>query len=125
MSRPLLILMAASILTLSAGASVGAPIRKPQLSVVSVRFSDAEELVRKWTATVDVDASRCAASSGRFEIDFVRLKESAMDLEFAERFTWQTGPNQTGQIEVSVEFWIDEAVGRYAIGYVTPCPCSI
>jgi hypothetical protein len=35
---------------------------------------------------VAVDASRCVATSGAFEIKFVRIKEMGSDLLFSERF---------------------------------------
>ena len=70
-----------------------------------------------------VDASRCAATSGSFEIHFVREKENAPELEFVERFTWQIGETRSGQIEVSLDFWHDEAVLRYGLGSVAACAC--
>jgi hypothetical protein len=112
------ILLAAGVVMLGATRSLGEHTCKPRLSVKEVRFSDASNLQRKWTAVLDVDASRCAAESGRFDIRFVRLKELAPDLEFIEQFTWRSG-----RVEVSIDFWIDEAVHEYAIGYVAPCPC--
>jgi hypothetical protein len=108
---------------LNPGRSVAAPICKPELSFASVRFSEAEALHRTWSATVNIDASRCAAAQGTFQIHFLRLKENAVDLEFTEQFTWQTRSQQTGQIEVSLDVWIDESVGHYAIGQVASCPC--
>jgi hypothetical protein len=44
---------------------------KPALTFKDVRFSNAQ----KWTATLTGDASRCAATTGQFEIRFVGLKE--------------------------------------------------
>jgi hypothetical protein len=45
-------------------------------------------LHRKWTAAVSVDAATCAAAAGgRFDIVFIRLKETAPDLEFREHFS--------------------------------------
>jgi hypothetical protein len=73
---------------------------------------------RKWTAVLGVDASRCAATSGRFDIKFIRLSETAPDLEFSEQFTWRQG-----QVEVSADFWQDEAVLKYSIGSVSSCVC--
>jgi len=69
-------------------------------------------------AALAVDASRCASTSGRFDLAFTREKENAPDLEFVERFTWKPG-----RIEVTVYFWRDEAVLDYSIGYVEPCTC--
>jgi hypothetical protein len=39
---------------------------------------------RKWTAILTGDASRCAATTGQFEIRFVRLEEVWPDLVFIE-----------------------------------------
>jgi hypothetical protein len=71
-----------------------------------------------WSARVAVDASRCAAMSGRFDIEFTRLKETAPDLTFSEKFTWSPG-----QVDVSTMFWEDEGALDYAIAYVAPCEC--
>jgi hypothetical protein len=37
------------------------------------------------------DASRCTTTSGRFQISFDRLKETAPDLLFTEQFEWSPG----------------------------------
>jgi hypothetical protein len=94
------------------------PVCKPVLTVKQVRFSEMVELKRFWTATLDVDASRCATTSGQFAIRFVRLAENAPDLDFAERFTWRAG-----RMDVVVEFWADESVHDYGIEGVAACPC--
>jgi hypothetical protein len=91
---------------------------RPALSVKEVRLSEVRNLQRTWTAALAVDAARCATSSGRFELVFTREKENAPDLEFVEWFTWKPG-----RVEVSVDFWRDEAVLDYSIGYVEPCVC--
>jgi hypothetical protein len=93
-------------------------ICKPVLAVKEAQFSPAQSMQRVWSASVDVDASSCASSAGRFDIEFVRIKEHAPDLAFTEQFTWHPGP-----IEVSLMFWVDEAVLAYSIGYVAPCTC--
>lgn len=62
-------------------------------------------------------------SSGRFHIYFVREKENAPELVFGEAFTWQTDASRRGRIEVSVDFWIDEAVLHYSAPYAERCPC--
>ena len=95
---------------------------RPKLSLQNVQFSDMQPptMERKWTAVVSVDASRCANdSAGHFEIVFVRLKGIGLDIEFRERFAW-TPPTVT----VAVDFWADEAVGRYWIDNITPCRCA-
>jgi hypothetical protein len=95
---------------------------RPKLTLQNVQFSEMQPptMQRKWTAAVSVDASRCAANSaGHFEIAFVRLKEIGVDIEFRERFAWAL-PSVT----VAVDFWADEAVGRYWIDNITPCLCA-
>jgi hypothetical protein len=71
-----------------------------------------------WTAALSVDASRCTTTSGHFQISFDRLKETAPDLLFTEQFVWSPG-----DVEVSLNFWADEAVLDYSIAYVEPCTC--
>ena len=67
---------------------------------------------------MSVDASRCTTTSGRFDISFDRLKETAPDMKFVEQCTWTPG-----RVDVVVDFWADEAVGDYVINYVEPCIC--
>jgi hypothetical protein len=111
-------LLAGALLVVGATQGVGGPLCKPDLTVKDVRFSEIRQSQRIWTARLAVDASRCAESSGRFDIHFIRLKEVGPDLRFAEAFTWRPG-----QIEVSTDFWADESVLDYSIGYVAPCAC--
>jgi hypothetical protein len=75
-------------------------------------------LERTWTAVLSVDASRCATASGRFGIIFSRMKENAPETDFIEHFTWKPGA-----MEVSVNFWADEAVEGYWLNDVAACPC--
>jgi hypothetical protein len=94
---------------------------RPTLAFKQVQFSQMQppKMERKWTAVVSVDASRCAANSaGYFEIVFSRLKEIGPEIEFRERFAWRPPA-----VNVSVDFWADEAVEHYWLGGVTPCPC--
>jgi hypothetical protein len=116
-------LLAASLALFAGSASLGAPICRPDLSFKNVNLSELKNLQRTWTATLNIDASRCTDTLGNFEIRFVREKENAPELEFNELFVWQTGPLHTGQIEVSLDFWVDEAVLQYALDYVWPCGC--
>jgi hypothetical protein len=116
--HPQCILLAASLAAFSASSALGAPLCLPQLTVKDVQFSEIRNMRRTWTADLNVDAASCAATTGRFYLRFVRAKENAPDLEFAEQLSWQAGPMQ-----VSIEFWQDEAVQDYAIGYVAPCAC--
>jgi hypothetical protein len=73
---------------------------------------------RKWTAVLSVDASPCATTSGRFGIVFSRQKENGLEFEFQEQFMWKPA-----LVEVSVDFWADEAVEGYWLHNVVPCPC--
>ena len=98
--------------------AVAAIACKPVLTFREVRFSQAQNQLRKWTGVVAVDASRCAATSGTFEIKFVRIKEMGPDLLFSERFKWNPGLTQ-----VSLDFWWDEAVLDYWIADVPFCGC--
>jgi hypothetical protein len=91
---------------------------KPLLKIDEVRFSEVQSLQRIWTAVLLVDTYNCATFHGRFDIDFIRLKETAGDMQFTKQLTWTPG-----RIEVSVDFWADEAVFDYRIGFVAPCVC--
>jgi hypothetical protein len=93
---------------------------RPALAFKEVRFSEMQPptLERKWTAVLSVDASRCATTSGRFEIVFSRLKENGIEIEFREQFMWSPD-----SVEVSVDFWADEAVERSWLDNVAACPC--
>jgi hypothetical protein len=98
------------------------PLCRPALTFKHVAFSPMQppRMQRKWTAVVAVDASRCAANSrGHFEIVLTRLQEFGPDTESAEDFIW-TAP----EVTVAVDFAPSEAVERYRIGMVTPCPCA-
>jgi hypothetical protein len=115
-------LLATGIALLNASPSLGSPICRPHLAVKDVRISELRNLERTWTAALTVDASRCTAFSGPFEIHFVREKENAPELEFSETFIWQAGELGTAQIEASIDLWIDEAVHDYRV-YAAPCAC--
>src|SRR5258705_2405887 len=91
----------------------------PVLTFKGVRFSEAQNQLRKWTGLLSVDSSRCATNSGPFDIQFVRLKEFGPDLLFTERFTWSPG-----LVEVALDFWWEEAVQGYWIADVPPCRCA-
>ena len=71
-----------------------------------------------WTASIAVDRSYCAAASGAFEIDFIRIKEYAPDMQFTEKFRWAAG-----QFDVSIELAADESVLDYRVGFIAPCVC--
>jgi hypothetical protein len=92
--------------------------RKPLLTITAVRFSEVRSLQRQRTAVLLADVSYCATSWGRFEIDFMRVKEHGPDMQFTKPFTWTAG-----QFEVTVDFWGDEAVLDYRIGFIASCVC--
>jgi len=113
-------LLFASIAVDKASAA-SASICKPALAFKDVKFSavNRETMIRTWTATVQVDASRCASSGGSFEVFFTRQKENAPEVDFTERFEWKPDA-----IEVAVDFWADEAVEDYRITRITECSCQ-
>jgi hypothetical protein len=98
------------------------PQCRPALTFKHVAFSPMQPptMQRKWTAVVAVDASRCVGDAwGHFEIVFTRLQEFGPDTESAEDFIWAAP-----EVSVAVNFAPSEAVERYRIGAVTPCPCA-
>jgi hypothetical protein len=113
-------LLAAGIGLVGMAHAADQPTCRPALTFKEVRFSAMQPptMERKWTAVLAVDASRCASQSGRFGIVFTRQKENGLELEFQEQFTWQPA-----LVEVSVDFWADEAVEGYWLHNVAPCPC--
>jgi hypothetical protein len=101
--------------------TVAQPLCKPALAFKEIRFSEMQPptMERTWTAVLSVDASSCATASGPFVMQFSRLKENGPELDFREKFMWRPG-----QVEVSVDFWADEAVESYRLDSVSPCPCA-
>ena len=102
--------------------AVGQEPCRPALAVKDVQFSQMQPptLKRTWSAVVSVDASHCAAnSSGTFEIVFTRLKETAPELDFREKFAWLPPA-----VNIAVDFAADEAVQHYRIDTITPCACG-
>jgi hypothetical protein len=123
MNRLRLPVLLASVFTLAsvAHAAAGQPVCRPILAFKNVLLSPMQPptLERRWTATVAVDASRCATdSAGYFEIGFSRFKETGAELDFHEQFIWLVPA-----VKVSVDFWADEAVEAYWFNTVTPCRC--
>jgi hypothetical protein len=111
-------LLAGTAALLSATQTVGETLCRPALKFEQVGLSETQGHQRQWSAVLAVDAAQCAATSGRFYVNFVRIKEMTPDLLFSEEFTWTPG-----RIEISVDVWLDEAVLDYWIGYVALCPC--
>jgi hypothetical protein len=110
----------ASGIAFTSAAHAGPDVCRPSLAVTNVQFSDMRPptMERTWTAVVSVDASRCATTSGHFELTFSRLKENGLEVDFRETFTWQPP-----SVNVAVDFWADEAVESYWINRVAACPC--
>ena len=112
------ILLAASLALLGATQAVAGKLCKPVLSLRDARISEAHEMHRTWTGVLVTDSSPCSTTSGQFDVQFTRLKETAPDLQFMERFTWVSG-----QSEVSLDFWWDEWLEESRIISIAPCPC--
>jgi len=122
----LLLLVSGSTLIVTQGwpiltQAVGAQMCKPALAIKDVKFSEIQQpmLKRRWTAVVSVDASRCAATAGTFEIGFLRLSELGPDEEFRQRFMWSSPTT-----DVEVDFSAYEAVANYWIDSVETCSCA-
>jgi hypothetical protein len=113
------ILLTGTAALFSTTQTVGETLCRPALKFEQVGLSETQGHQRLWSAVLAVDASQCATISGRFYVNFVRLKEMAPDLLFSEEFTWSPG-----RIEISVELWLDEAILDYRISYVASCPCN-
>ena len=113
-------MLAGSIGLISVTQTAGEQTCRPALAFKEVRFSEMKPptLERKWTAVLSVDASRCATTSGRFEIVFSRSKEMGIEIEFREQFMWRPD-----SVDVSVDFSADEAVEGYWLNTVAACPC--
>ena len=120
MDRSFVFALGACIGLTGVAQAAGPPTCRPALAFRDVRFSQMRPptLERTWTAVLSVDASRCATTSGRFEIVFSRAKEIGIEIEFREQFMWR--PDTA---EASVDLWADEAVEKYWLGNVAACPC--
>jgi hypothetical protein len=110
--------LAGSLVVFSAMQAVADQLCKPVLSLRDVRISEPRSMQRTWSGVLVADASRCSTTSGPFEIEFTRLKETAPDLRFTQRFTWASGRS-----EVSIDMWWDEWFEDYRIAGITSCPC--
>jgi hypothetical protein len=102
-------------------ASPAAVSCKPLLTVTNVREvrpTGAPVQPWVWKATIVADSAHCATTQGAFEIDFIRTKEDAPDLQFTEKLRWVSG-----EFDVAIELSIDESIHDYRIGFVAPCIC--
>jgi hypothetical protein len=120
--RPALTSLVVFLFLISGVASAWSQIScKPLLSlkrVQDVRIASVPAAPWRWSATIVTDARHCATQSGTFEIDFVRIKENAPDLQFTEKLRWQPV-----EFEVSMELTSDEAILDFRIGFIAPCVC--
>jgi hypothetical protein len=112
------ILLAGAAALFSPTQTGGETLCRPTLTFEQARLAETRGRQRRWSAVVAVDASQCATASGRFYVNFVRIKEMTPDLLFSEEFTWSPG-----RMEISLDVWLDEALLDYWIGYVALCPC--
>src|SRR5262249_18625948 len=108
---------AGSVARLARMQAGGDQLCKRVWSLRDVRMSEARSMQRTWTGVLVADASPCSTTSGPFEIEFTRLKETAPDLRFTERFTWTSGRSV-----VSIDVWWDEWVEDYRIARIASCP---
>ena len=119
--RTLASLSVCALVASSATDALAAVTCKPILSIRNVReLRTAERPLEPWIwkATIAADASHCATRSGTFEIDFIRIKEYSLDVQFTEKYRWSAG-----QIDVSMELVADESILDYRIGFIAPCVC--
>lgn len=94
---------------------------KPILSTKAVREDRPASplpLAWRWHAIVKADTSYCATRSGHFEMDFVRIKEYAPDLQFTQKFRWKQS-----EFDISMDLSPDEAILDFRIGFIAPCVC--
>ena len=117
----LTVLLTSSILLLGVTNSSSQIACKPLLTIKNVREvrpSASPAVPWTWRATIIADISHCATQSGRFEVDFVRIKENSPDIQFTERFHWKPL-----QFDVSMELTSDESILEQRIGFIAPCVC--
>src|SRR5262249_12916010 len=112
------IVLAGCLVMFSAMQAGADQLCKPLLSLRDVRMSEARRMQRTWTGLRVPDASFGWGLSGPFGFDSPRLKETAPDLRFTERFTWTSGRSV-----VSIDVWWDEWVEDYRIARIASCPC--
>ena len=114
--------LAATIVTLLSPLQAVAETQcRPHIAVGNVQFSQGGEP----EALLDrLRQRRCLQLCGGFVVGalLARLPASRPKAdrisEFTEPFIWRRG-----ETAVRVEFWADEAVGRYWIADVAACPC--
>lgn len=119
--RVITVLLVFVFLPLSTASAWTQVVCKPLLSIKTVREVRASYAPARpwtWTAILVGDARHCATRSGSFEIDFVRVKENAPDLQFTEKFRWQHD-----EFGIAMELTSDESVIDFRIGFIAPCVC--
>jgi hypothetical protein len=88
---------------------------RPTISISQVR-----SMTGHWSGQVAAETASCATTRGSFYLKFVRTKENAFDLPFAEQFTWTKGRPTT----VDLNLTPDEAVAEFQLGTAAFCPCQ-
>ena len=84
---------------------------RPALAFKEIRFSEMQPptMERKWTAQSCRSMRRAARRTGGTSRLFSRGKrKTELEMDFREQFIWKPP-----SVEVSVDFWADEAVERY------------
>jgi hypothetical protein len=75
---------------------------KPVLTFREVRFSEAQNQLRKWTGVLAVDAGRYVPTSGAFELKF--------------RPDQGNGTRPAFQRTIQMESWTDSGVAGFLVG---------
>lgn len=111
------LVLAAGLALAMAAPATAKDVCKPEIAFKEVRTTY-QPGPRAWTAVLAVDDSRCATTSGRFELFLMRAKEYSADLRFVEPAIWQAG-----QTQVTLELSDDEVISEFGIRNILPCPC--
>jgi hypothetical protein len=117
----LTLLLAGAFAGPAATSSLAAITCKPILSIRNVRELRTAHMPIQpwiWKATIVADNAYCATVAGAFEIDFIRIKEYAPDVQVTEKYNWSAG-----QFDVAMELTADEAIHDYRVGFIAPCVC--
>ena len=112
-------LLAGSIGLMSGAQATEPRTCRPGLAFKEVRFSAMQP------PTWSENGARCCRSmrrAARRRPDasnrLLPAEGKRPEIEFQEQFTWEPA-----LVEVSVDFWADEAVEGYWLHNVAPCPC--
>jgi hypothetical protein len=73
---------------------------------------------RIWKAELTGDASHCKEESGLFQLQIMRLKDNAPDLDFLVTEQWRAGG-----FEIMLTSAPDEQIGLAQIMWISRCSC--